>query len=246
MKAFIKHNSDNHVSMSEAGNSIPFMVDDDQSATAAAHLPPTEQAPAPDEASSPTAYSAEPLDYDDPGEYPTELIVSRSWGVAAGIAALVVVLGAVVAVLVWLVGQPAPNTTVAIPAAPSSSVTVTPEAPPSPVPPTIVETRTVTAIPEAVPTTAQTVAATPVTPGILPPEVVAAYDRQFIAQLRGEGWAIWDEGTMTRNAHVACAMFQNGAPAEFVNNELSAKTGMPMDAALMFTSAAMLIYPNCP
>ncbi len=172
--------------------------------------------------------------------------MSRSWDVAAGIAALVVILGTVVTVLVRLVGQPAPGATVAMPAPPPSSATVTPAAPPSLVPTTIVETRTVTATPESVPTTAETAAAEPATPGILPPEVLAAYGRQFLAPLRSEGWAIWDEGTMTRNAHVACAMFQNGAQAEFVNSELSAKTGMPMDAALIFTSVALPIYPNCP
>ncbi|MGV0634518.1 hypothetical protein ABQE69_08915 [Mycolicibacillus trivialis] len=93
--------------------------------------PDTEQAPTTAAPDAPTAYSAEPLDYDDADEYPTDQIVSRSWGVAAGIAALVVVLGAVVAVLVWLVGQPAPSATVAVPAPSPSSVTVTPEAPPS-------------------------------------------------------------------------------------------------------------------
>lgn len=64
--------------------------------------PPT--AASPDAA---TAYSAEPLDYDDPTSTPPSLIASRSWRVASGIAALLISLGALTAVLAWLVGQPA-------------------------------------------------------------------------------------------------------------------------------------------
>lgn len=222
----------------------PFMPDDEAG-------PDTEQAPTAASPDAATAYSAEPLDYDDADEYPTEQIVSRSWGVAAGIAALVVVLGAVVAVLVWLVGQPAPSATVAVPAPSTSSVTVTPEASPSPeptslVPTTVVETHTVTATPEVVPTTVETVAATPVTPGILPPEVLAAYDRQFLAQLRSESWVIWDADLMTRQAHGVCAMLQQGAPPQVVSSELSSRSGMPLDSAVSMTRTAMFIYPNCP
>lgn len=79
------------------------MVDDDEPVTAAARVPPTEQAPGFDEASEPTAYSEEALDYFDAA--PTEGIEHRSWSAVVGIVALVTVLGAVVAVLVWLVGS---------------------------------------------------------------------------------------------------------------------------------------------
>lgn len=103
--------------MDTDGTAVPELTE-----TAAA---PTEAAP-----ESTLAYSSEPpLDYDDPDEYPTELIAPRSWSVAAGLAALVVVLGVVVAVLVWLVGvgshKPAQPAEMAQPGTPGSSVTVT-------------------------------------------------------------------------------------------------------------------------
>lgn len=215
-----------------ATRSIQFMPDNEVG-------PETEQAPtaaAPDAA---TAYSAEPLDYEDPDEYPTEQIVSRSWSVAAGIAALVVTLGAVVAVLVWLVGQPAPSAPQALPVPAPSSVTVTPTAPSSPPPTTVVETQTVTATPEAVPTTVETVAATPVVD-------LALYDQKFVAQLRSENWYIYDPAAFAQKAHMACGMFQQGYSADYVNAKFAQESGLGMDAALQFTSAAMLIYPNCP
>ena len=204
---------------------------------------PTEAAPDV-QPSTQTAYSAEPLDYDDPDEYPTELVVSRSWGVAAGIAALVVVLGAVVAVLVWLVGQPSQSAQLAYPTTPPSSVTVTQQ------PPVTVTVTPTATIPPPVTVTAEpppskTVAATPEvieTPAVDLP----TYDRLFVQRLRDMGWSIWDEKILADNAHYACGRLRSGAPVELVNQEYVAGTGTPMMSAVQFTAAAMSVYPNCP
>lgn len=222
--------------MDTDGTGVPELTE-----TAAA---PTEVAP-----ESTLAYSAEPpLDYDDPDEYPTELIAPRSWSVAAGLAALVVVLGIVVAVLVWLVGQPAPDVTIALPTTTPSSVTVTQQSPFNPVPTTVVETQTVTATPEAIPTTAETVVATPNVPEVIetPAVDLPTYDRLFVQRLRGMGWSIWDEDILTQNAHYACGRLRAGAPVELVNQEYVAGTGTGMMSATQFTAAAMAVYPNCP
>jgi hypothetical protein len=78
------------------------------------------------------------------------------------------------------------------------------------------------------------------------PAWVTQYDQQFLAKLQSEGWTITNPVAMTRNAHLVCAAFERGVPPESVNSDLMANALMSMTEAALFSSAAMLTYPNCP
>jgi hypothetical protein len=76
--------------------------------------------------------------------------------------------------------------------------------------------------------------------------MVAWYDRQFIANLRYNGWVITNPVAMSRGAHKVCAMLQQGAAPGDVNSKMVAEVGIALNVAQQFTSTAMSTYPSCP
>lgn len=96
--------------------------------------------------------------------------------------------------------------------------------------------------PVAVAQPATTVAPPPTVGAV---DIVAYYDRQFMAKMIGMGWTITDPVAFTQNAHQVCRMFSQGADPTYVNGQLVG-IGMTYSDALMFSSTAMLTYPDCP
>jgi hypothetical protein len=76
-------------------------------------------------------------------------------------------------------------------------------------------------------------------------EQLAAYDRQFVANLQARGWAVWDPLAITHQAHRVCAMLQRGASPQWVVQQLIGPT-TPLSDAQSFVTTAMLTYPGCP
>ncbi|BBY63118.1 hypothetical protein MHEL_13610 [Mycolicibacterium helvum] len=72
------------------------------------------------------------------------------------------------------------------------------------------------------------------------------FDRYFIAKMQSHGWVVVNVATFVSNARSVCGMFRDGADAAFVNSRLVNEVGMNMGDALMFSSTAMLTYPDCP
>jgi hypothetical protein len=128
---------------------------------------------------------------------------------------------------------PAPGPTPTTNAAPPPAPAPAPAPAPSSVPPT-----TVTA--QASPT-----AQAPQPDVGISPEMVAWYDRQFIANLRYNGASITDPVALALQAHRACAMLQKGATQEDVIQKIVAESGWNYFTATMFTSTAMSTYPGC-
>jgi hypothetical protein len=168
----------------------------------------------------------------------------KTWVMAAILALAGIVFGAAVwfGHLAWpgsgQSSHPAP--------APASSPTPTTNAPPPPAPapaPTSAPTpappaTTVQASPSTVP-------APPPDVGISP-EMVAWYDRQFIANLTYNGARITDPVALAHQAHRACAMLQKGATQGDVIQKIVAESGWNYFTATMFVSTAMSTYPSCP
>jgi hypothetical protein len=78
------------------------------------------------------------------------------------------------------------------------------------------------------------------------PEMVAWYDRQFIANLRYNGWSVTNPVALNREAHKVCALLQKGATPADVENKMVAEVGITWNVAQQFTSTAMSTYPSCP
>lgn len=154
-------------------------------------------------------------------------------------AALVLIAGAgAVAALTLRDTEPppvgaSPSVTTTVTAEPAAeSTTMKPR--PTP-PPTDVETAALRKLPPPAPDPPQ-----------IPMDVVAAYDRQFIAVMAAKGWVITDPSTMTFRAHQVCAMLQQGMSRETVSDEMSREFGITLVGARQFTSVASATYPDCP
>ena len=170
----------------------------------------------------------------------------QTWRKTSVIAAILALAGIVMVAAVWFghsawpgSGQsshPAP--------APASGPTPTTNGPPPPTParasaPTLAPSATTV---RASPSTAQ---ASPPDVGISP-EMVAWYDRQFIANLRYNGAVITDPVALAHQAHRVCAMLQKGATRDDVIQKIVAESGWNYFTATMFVSTAMSTYPSCP
>lgn len=134
-----------------------------------------------------------------------------------------------------------PATTSMVPA------TMTSEAPPSrpplPSPPPVtVTTVIVQAPPVQVPPDEQV----PPIPGGLSPAAIVPYDRQFIANLQAKHWLITDTSELARDAHVICALLQQGLSRGRANATYAEASGRGMVDADQFTVTAMQTYPGCP
>ncbi|MCX2934055.1 DUF732 domain-containing protein [Mycobacterium sp. CVI_P3] len=79
-----------------------------------------------------------------------------------------------------------------------------------------------------------------------PTLVLTDFDRYFLAKMQSEGWVITDVAAFVNNARTVCVMFRAGADPTYVNNQLVMNAGLSMSDALMFSSGAMLTYPDCP
>lgn len=118
------------------------------------------------------------------------------------------------------INRPSPKP---LPPPPPSTVTVTAPAPPP---------KTVTPEPEPVPT--------------YQPVNMAAFDGQFISNMKAQGWVIWNEAQSADTARLACSMLTNGASFEYVANHLATVSQARIEEGRVFTSTAMRTYPNCP
>lgn len=158
----------------------------------------------------------------------------RSWRpVFAAVAGALVL--AVVPVVLWVASRPSigevamitPDHTATsrVPEVGPSGFEVPPPPPPS--------TVTVTKEPPA-----------PVAQDALPaPLWTVADDRRFIANLRANGWSIWDPAEMANNAHFVCSWLQTGESPEVTQFRL---TDISRDEARTIVRVAMQTYPNCP
>lgn len=170
---------------------------------------------------------------------------ARWWPVSVAVGLAVAGLVAVTAAVVWVAMRDEGSPEKAAPSSslvPATQPKVVAAPPPPPVAP-------VTTPPPTVSTTVSTVTVPPSTitkPAGLPADQVVFYDRQFLAKLQADGWTITSPQAMTKNAHIVCAELQQGQTVEVVNGQLMDKAGMSSTEALMFSSAAMLTYPNCP
>lgn len=122
---------------------------------------------------------------------------------------------------------PMPTTNAAAPPAPTSALAPAP-------PPTTVQ---------ASPSTVQT----PQLPDVgISPEMIAWYDREFIANLKYNGARMTDPVVLTHEAHGVCAMLQKGATQDDVIQKIVAQSGWNYFTATIFVSTAMSTYPSCP
>lgn len=184
------------------------------------------------------AYSTEQV-ADEP---PAQGVPSRwPWWMAAGIAGLIVTLGAVIAVLVWLVGQPAQQALAPPPVTATPQIITVTQPPPS----TVVKTTVVTTMAPPPPgppaaTATNTVDAAP-PPGVATPN----YDAQFIANMKSIGWLVTDPVAMASTGRQVCAMLAGGATPDQVSRQLAASNGNDMTEATQFVGTAVMTYPNC-
>jgi hypothetical protein len=99
---------------------------------------------------------------------------------------------------------------------------------------------------EAAPTTVTQPAPLPApSTAIVPGEVDTIYDHRFLDRMRSLGYLILNPPLMLRNAHEACRLFRHGESAEQVNQQMSAEMRTNMTDTLQLTSSAMLAYPDC-
>jgi len=77
-------------------------------------------------------------------------------------------------------------------------------------------------------------------------EQLAAYDRQFIANLEARGWTVVDPQTMAQRAHQVCAALQNGVSPQSVGQQIAASGALRPAEAASFVTTTMLTYPSCP
>jgi hypothetical protein len=132
------------------------------------------------------------------------------------------------------------------PPAPSTAAptTTTVRAQPAPPGPWITPTKPVTVTVRAPSKTIDAPVQAPPPAGITV-EQLAAYDRQFVANLQARGWAVWDPLAITHQAYRVCAMLQRGASPQWVVQQLIGPT-TPLSDAQSFVTTAMLTYPGCP
>jgi hypothetical protein len=183
------------------------------------------------------------LDYDE-YEPTTPLTLTPRRVIDGALAGSLVLIGVagVVAVLVirgvWSVDEPV------IVAAPSPTPAVTTTVVTAPTTVTVQASPTVTV---PAPPPAQTIEAKP-TRTIPPPDEVAFYDQQFINQMTAQGWTDINPTQFTHKAHEVCGEFQRGYSPAYVNQKLVDENNgeLSMHGAQVFTSTAMLTYPNCP
>lgn len=247
------------------GEIIPVSGGDDQTATASRSsdpgpepitttLPdcaPTEAGPAATETAvsqSPEATAVvawsdetEPID-DEPETW------RKTWIVAAIFAVVGIAFGGAI----WLGTYLArPGTTQSNSRSTATAPSTTPTMSAAP-PPESAPAPTSVPAPNSPATTVQTSPSTvPLVPPLPPdvgisPEMVAWYDRQFIANLRYNGATITDSVALTHQAHRVCAMLQKGATQRAVIQQIVSESGWNYFTASMFTSTAMSTYPDCP
>ena len=223
---------------------------DNQLNAAADHSEPTSVVPPPVVAALDLAWSLD----DDAVQQPAD---RQSWGLALGQAAVMLSIGAVVALVICAVGwvlvgtqrdeQPLPVeahvTTVAAqpsylaaPTAVAQPSTVTVQAAPT--------TITVRAAPEPETTTVR-VTPEPSSEAIVAPLSEATYDQRFLDRMRSLGYTITDQQLALRNAHESCRLFRQGESPSQVDQQLSTSMGASMIDAMQLVSSAMLSYPNC-
>lgn len=188
------------------------------------------------------------LDYDDYDERARRFTPRRITEAALAASLVLIAAAGGVALLsirgVWhidldepAVAAPTVSATVSATALPPST---TPAARPPVAGPWITPTKPVTVTVQAPP---KTVDAPP--PAGITVEQVAAYDQQFVANLRARGWNVWDSLAITQQAHQVCAALERGVSPQVVGQQLVGPTTPPGDAA-QFVTTAMLTYPACP
>ncbi|MBX9919278.1 DUF732 domain-containing protein [Mycolicibacterium frederiksbergense] len=202
---------------------------------------PTELAPSADETSAHTAWALD----DGPEWRPPFWTPGR---ITAAAVVTAVVATVVVAGLAGYHLRPAPESTIAVatttavvqlPTTTASAVPTTTERPPPPPPPPPAETVTITR--ETV--TQQAVA--PVARFPTPAEI-AALDQQLLANLRRQGWAIFNAQTTAERAHQVCdALGDGNSPAWVMDQLLQGGEHAPGDAQT-FVATVMATYPYCP
>jgi Protein of unknown function (DUF732) len=79
-----------------------------------------------------------------------------------------------------------------------------------------------------------------------PPVDMAAFDSQFIRNLKAQGWQVWQPAKSAETARLACSMLTNGATFDYVANYLATQSQARLDEGQAFASTAMRTYPNCP
>ncbi len=198
--------------------------------------------------------------------------VERPWGLAWGQATVFLSIGAVVALVIavvgWTIGrsdhEPQPLAHEARPAAAAAAVTSTSAAPVAAVvPPSTVtaqavpttvtvqapapppKTTIVTVQAPAQTTTVRVTSEPPPEANVVPQLSQTVYDQRFLEKMRSLGYTITNESLAVRNAHEACRLFGQGETATQVNEQMSAKVGASMTDTLQLTSSAILAYPNC-
>lgn len=180
------------------------------------------------------AYSAEPAE-------PIDAAESAPWWHPVALATGILTVTGALAGAIYLSGQPVEHAaTVAI--APET-VTMIP-----PPPPTVAAPPSTTTPPATITVTAQPEPAPPPTARMAAPPQFAptpAQDAHLINMLRNDGWAIWDPSIVIRQAHFSCKLFRQGETPEYVNTRLANESGMGIGPALMLTSSAMIVYPDC-
>lgn len=193
-------------------------------ATQAASVPETGALP-------PSPAVVEPVAYSEAADEPPD--TSAPWWRPATLAAAILTGAGLLAGVIYLVGKPALQRGT------------------DPLPPPIFATRTNVTIPEYVPSSSTmpppvTVTAKPEPSPVAAPEPqMAAYDQQFIAMLRNDGWNVANPGIAAENAHRVCAALRRGESPADINARLVRQGDFSMDAALVFTADAMIVYPNC-
>lgn len=80
----------------------------------------------------------------------------------------------------------------------------------------------------------------------LSPEMVAAYDRQFIANVQAGGGIVLNPAELTRDAHLTCAYLQQGKSVAELNQMYANASGRGLADAQAFNSLVMATYPDCP
>lgn len=80
----------------------------------------------------------------------------------------------------------------------------------------------------------------------LTPELLAAFDQQFIANLQADHWTITDATLITQNGHKVCALLQQGATPQMIAQRLVEAASLDPTEAQSFVVTAMATYPDCP
>lgn len=203
----------------------------------------TELAPSSSETEAVTAWALDDAEEWAPPRRLTPALVT------AGAVAASLTLVAVAGVIAW---QHLRVEETAVVAAESTMVpaTMTSEAPPSrpPAPPPSPPPVTVTTVVvQAPPTQTQAPAANP---GAISPQLMAVYDRQFIANMQPHmqavGSVVEDADLMAYRAHQTCAKLQQGHTDGALAQQLMTEFGLVPSLANAFIRTAMMTYPNCP